>query len=115
MIDYDKEVVAALNQIGLKVYYEYFLDNKTAEIPCYSYYLYNNSVEKKVDYIDISKIIYHIKVWAKTAQDMNRYSQEADMKMRELGFRRTNCTEDWVDGIGYRDLKYQALGYEQYE
>jgi hypothetical protein len=48
MIDVNKIIVSKLNEIGLKVYLEDFLDSQS-EIPCISYREYNNIADKEGD------------------------------------------------------------------
>lgn len=112
MIDANKIIVSRLNEIGLKVYLEDFLDSATP-IPCLSYREYDNAAYKEGDTIGYSTLTYHIKVWGKSMQDLTKYSTEVDKIMRSLGFERINKAPDlWLDGIGQRDLKYTNLALE---
>lgn len=114
MIDVNPIVVSKLNEIGLKVYLEDFLDSKS-EIPSISYREFNNVAEKEGDQIGYSSITFYVKVWAKNMQDLTGYSCEVDSKMRELGFKRTNMDSDlWLNGIGQRALKYENLALENF-
>lgn len=114
MIDVTPQVVSKLNEIGLKVYLENFLDSDS-DVPCISYREYNNYVNTEGDTLGYSNIIYYVKVWAKTMQDITHYACEIDKVMRELGFTRTNMDNDlWREGIGQRALKYEALATEDF-
>lgn len=115
MIDTNKIIVSKLNEIGLKVYLEDFLDSQS-DIPCISYREYNNIADKEGDQIGYSSITYHVKVWAKNMQDLTKYSCEVDAKMRELGFKRITMVPDlWLEGIGQRDMKFSNLALEEFQ
>lgn len=113
MVDYDKQIVAKLKEIGLNVYYDYNLDS-SKEAPCISYYNYDNSANIEGDLIGYSNIIYKVKVWNKDPDNLSFYSSLVDSKMRELGFKRTNYFEQWVNGLGCKELKYQNLALEKF-
>lgn len=113
MIDTKKQVVAALCTSGLKVYYENFVDSATA-IPCITYVEYDNSATKEGDTLGYSSITYHIKIWGKDLNTISEYSAKIDAIMRSLGFVRKNMVDLWQDGIGQRQLKFEAQAQEYF-
>ena len=56
MIDVSPQVVSKLNEIGLKVYLENFLDKDT-EVPCISYREYGNNSYMESDIIGFSNLV----------------------------------------------------------
>jgi hypothetical protein len=113
MLDVNSTIVSKLNEIGLKVYLEDFLDSQ-CDIPCISYREYSNVADIEGDTIGYSALTYHVKVWAKSMQDLTGYSCQVDAKMRELGFKRTVSNDLWLKGIGQRDMKYSNLALENF-
>lgn len=113
MVDTKKEVVAALRKTGLNVYFEHFINSDTA-IPCITYLEYDNSSLKNGDTLGYSTVIYHIKVWSKDLKEITEYAAQVDDIMRGVGFVRRNTVELWLDGIGQRQLKYEAKALENY-
>lgn len=114
MINVTPELIKALSETGLKVYNENFLTSK-CEVPCISYYEYDNSISESCDIIDYSNITYHIKIWAKTQKELVEYSIKADFIMRNNGYVRLTCNDLWTDTLGQRDMKYKALALERYK
>lgn len=113
MVDTKKEIVAALSKTGLKVYYEQFVNSDTA-IPCITYVEYDNSSLANGDTLGYSTITYHIKVWSKDLKELTNYAAQIDNIMRGIGFVRRNMVELWLDGIGQRQLKYEAKALENF-
>ena len=113
MLDMNPTIVSKLNEIGLKVYLEDFLDSQS-DIPCISYREYSNVADREGDTIGYSQITYHVKVWAKNMKDLAGYASQVDNKMRELGFKRTTANDLWYDGIGQRDMKFTNLAKEEF-
>ena len=114
MIDTQPIIVQALSNIGLKVYFEHFINSETP-LPCITYIQYDNSADKQGDTLGYSNIIYHIKVWANNKTQLSQYSAKVDEIMREQGFTRTNTNELWLDNIGQLQLKYRCLAKENFE
>lgn len=114
MINVTPELITALSSIGLKVYNENFLTSN-CEVPCISYYEYDNAINEDCDILGYSDITYHIKVWAKTQKELVAYSIQIDDIMRKNGYKRLTCNDLWIDTLGQRDLKYKALALEHYE
>lgn len=114
MIDYDKELVAALNAI-LPTYHELVL-TRESETPCISYQERNNAIDTQGDTLGYSRIQYTVKVWGNRLADIKRYAQEVDNALRPLGFKRTNSNElyDINSTMIQRILEYEALALEQY-
>ncbi len=113
MIDTKKEVVAALRNTGLNVYFEHFVNSETP-IPCITYVEYDNSSLANGDTLGYSTITYHIKVWSKDLKEITQYAARVDEIMRGVGFVRRNMVELWLDGIGQRQLKYEAKTSENF-
>lgn len=113
MINVTPEIIKALSEIGLKVYNENFLTSK-CEVPCISYYEYDNSINAQGDTLAYSNITYHIKVLAKTQKELVDYSIQIDSIMRKLHFVRLTCNDLWTNTLGQRDLKYKALAFEKF-
>lgn len=113
MIDTKREVVAALRTSGLQVHFENFVNSKTT-IPCITYIEYDNSSFKEGNTLGYSNIIYHIKVWGKDLQTLSDYSAKIDTIMRGLGFTRKNMIDLWLDGIGQRQMKFEAKAQEYF-
>lgn len=113
MIDVSTIIVAELNKIGLKVHNEYFVDSKT-EIPCITYRLQDNSTYVDGNTIGYSRQVYHVKVWGNSLQVLADYGVQIDTIMRNLGFTRTALIDLWLDGIGQRDMRFEALSLENY-
>ena len=113
MINVTPDLIKSLSEIGLKVYNENFLTSK-CEVPCISYYEYDNSVNEDCDVLGYSDITYHIKVWAKTQKELVDYSAQIDSIMRKLHFVRLTCNDLWTNTLGQRDMKYKALAFEKF-
>ena len=113
MINVTPDLIKSLSEIGLKVYNENFLTSK-CEVPCISYYEYDNSIRAQGDTLAYSNITYHIKVWAKTQKELVDYSIQIDSIMRKLHFVRLTCNDLWTNTLGQRDLKYKALAFEKF-
>lgn len=91
MIDYAKELVAALNTI-LPTHYELFLTSKT-ETPCISYQERNNAVDRNGDTLGYSKISYTVKVWGNDIAVINKYAIDIDNLLRPMGWKRVSIGE----------------------
>lgn len=114
MVNITPEIIEALGATKLKVYNENFL-TATTEVPCISYYEYENSSNADTTEFGISNIIYHIKIWAKAQKDLVNYSAQVDSIMRKQGFERTSSTDLWTGSIGQRNMKFKALAFEDFE
>lgn len=112
MIDYDKELVSALETV-LPVHYEMALTSKT-KTPCISYQERNNYVQMNGDTRGYSTIAYTIKVWAHSKADLNRYALEVDGVLRPMGFKRTSSGElhDPNSTMIQKILTYECLALE---
>lgn len=114
MVDVTNEVCTKLETIGIPVQLELFLDSETP-IPCITYREANNNyVIRGNTSLEYSKITYHIKVWADLEADLVSYGKQVDDLMRQMGFKRTNITELWLDNKGQRDFTYEANAYEYF-
>ena len=114
MIDYNKEVVSALNTV-LPTHYELALTNKT-KAPCISYQERNNADTDTGDTLGYSRISYTVKVWANSIADIQKYVLEVDKVMRPIGFRRIASTElfDRNSTMIQKILTYECLALEYF-
>lgn len=115
MIDFDKELVAALNKI-LPTYHELKL-TRDSETPCLSYQERNNAITEQGNTLGYSRIQYTVKVWGDRIADIKYYSKQVDNTMRKLGFTRTNSNElyDINNAMIQRILEYEGRALEHYE
>lgn len=114
MIDFNKELVSALNTV-LPTHYELALTSKT-KTPCISYQERNNYVSTFGDTREYSRISYTVKVWANSITDIQRYALEVDRALRPLGFKRIASGElyDNNSTMIQKILTYEALALEDY-
>ena len=114
MIDFNKELVSALNTI-LPTHYELALTNKT-ETPCISYQERNNYVSVNGDTLGYSVISFTVKVWANNIADIMKYAQQVDAVLRPLGFKRTSSNElyDINSTMIQKIMTFEALGLEDF-
>lgn len=114
MIDYHKELTAALGSI-LPTHYELVL-HSGLKTPCYSYQEVNNYVANQGDTLGYSRITFQVKVWANEIALIQKYSLAADEVLRPLGFKRIAANElyDRNSTMIQKILTYEALGLEEY-
>lgn len=114
MIDYNKELVDALNKV-LPTHYEMLLKSGT-KTPCISYMETNNYVSSSGDTQGYSYITYQIKVWAKEISLIQKYAQEVDDVLRPIGFKRISVGElyDNNSSMIQKIMSYEALAHETY-
>lgn len=116
MIDYHKEINAALNTI-LPTHYEMMLVSGTPT-PCLSYMeLGNTAVTNSVGAsLGYSRVTYQVKVWGNKIADLQRYAVEIDKVMRELGFTRVSANElyDINSTMIQKILTFEALALEEF-
>ncbi len=112
MIDFDKQIVAALSNIGLPCYYENFITSEIT-LPCITYVENNNSSYLEGDALRYSHLNYTIKLCMdnKTQQS---YLPLIDHTMIEMGFVRNSCTELVNGSVIEKIMDYEAIGYEDY-
>lgn len=115
MIDYHKQLVSALKEIGLPTHYEMVL-HRGLETPCISYMELNNSVDSNGDTIGYSRITYQVKVWSNEIADLQKYALAIDNVLRPLGWKRVSAGElyDNNSTMAQKILTYEGLGYERY-
>ena len=116
MIDYNKELVKALNTI-LPTHYEMVL-HSGLKTPCISYMELNNydvtdAIGATIGY---SRITYQVKVWGSSIADLQKYSGEIDKALKPLGFKRISSGElyDHNSSMIQKILTYEALALENY-
>ena len=115
MIDYHKNLISALQTIGIDVHYEMTLTSKTTT-PCISYMEINNYVSINGETLGYSRIAYQIKVWGNKIEDLQRYAQMIDEVLRPLGWKRTSSGElyDNQSTMIQKILTYEALASETF-
>lgn len=116
MIDYHATLVSALETV-LPTHYELALTAGT-EVPCISYqernnYMVTDALGASLGY---SRIIYTVKVWGHSLEDLQQYSLEIDNALRPLGWKRTSAQElyDYQSTMKQKILTYEALASETY-
>ena len=114
MIDFHKELVAALQKI-LPTHYEMQLTSG-ASLPCISYMELSNVDNSTGETLGYSTLSYQVKVWAHSLQDLQTYAQQIDSAMRGLGFARVGSAELFNNQttIMQKVLTYDALAVENY-
>lgn len=117
MIDYNKEIVKALNPI-LPTHYEMVLHSGLTT-PCYSYMEINNYATTDVigATLGYSRITYQIKVWSNRIEEIQRYSLLADEALRKIGLKRISSGElyDRNSSMIQKILTYECLALEEYK
>lgn len=116
MIDYNKEVVSALNTV-LPTYYEMALTSNI-ETPCISYMETNNYSITEVlgASVGYSRITYQIKIWGIRIKQLQEYAVEVDKVLRPLGFKRISSGElyDNNSTMIQKILTFEALASEEF-
>lgn len=114
MIDYNKQLVAALNEV-LPTYYELALVSGT-KTPCISYSEINNYTDINGDTIGYSKITYQVKVWGTDIETIQKYALQIDNTLRPLGFTRTSTGElyDRNSAMIQKIMTFEATAYEEF-
>lgn len=116
MIDYNKEVVAALSAI-LPTHYEMVL-HSGLKTPCYSYMEINNysATDTIGATLGYSRITFQVKVWSSRIDEIQKYSLLADKALRELGFKRVSSGElaDPNSTMIQKILTYECLALENF-
>jgi hypothetical protein len=116
MIDYNKEIVSALNKI-LPTHYEMALTSST-QTPCISYMELNNYSITEINGASLgySRITYQVKVWSNRIADLQNYSVEIDKALRTLGFKRISSGElyDNQSTMIQKILTYECLALEEF-
>lgn len=116
MINYHKELIAALNNI-LPSYYEMTLHSGLAT-PCISYMETNNySITDVVGAtVGYSQLAFQIKVWGHNIAELQEYAARIDNALRPLGWKRTSSGElyDKQSTMIQKILQYEAMASETY-
>ena len=114
MIDYNKELVSALNTV-LPTHHELALTSKETT-PCISYQERNNYASDTGDTLGYSYISYTVKVWSTSIADLQTYSLKIDNALRTLGFKRISTSElsDKNSLMKQKILTYEALASENF-
>lgn len=114
MIDYDAELVSALQTV-LPTHYELVLTSKTPK-PCISYQERDNADTETGDTLGYSRIIYTVKVWGNDIKQIKQYAKQIDTVLRPLGFKRTSSQplHDRQSTTIQQIMTYEARGLEQY-
>lgn len=114
MVNYHKELVAALNSV-LPTHYEMALTSKT-KTPCISYMETNNYVSSNGDTLGYSYITYQVKVWGNDIGELMEYALQIDDVLRPIGFKRISSGElyDNNSTMIQKIMTYEALASEQF-
>ena len=114
MIDFDKELVAALETV-LPTWDELVLHSGIAT-PCISYQESNNYDTETGDTLGYSRISYTVKVWSTSKAELKKYMLLIDKVLKPLGFKRvsTNELSDKNSLMRQKILNYEALALENY-
>ena len=114
MIDYHKDLVAALKNI-LPAHYEMNLHSGLAT-PCISYMEINNYDDATGDTLGYSRISYQVKVWGSDIGELQLYAKQIDSALRPLGFKRISSGElyDKNSTMIQKIMTYEALASETY-
>lgn len=114
MIDYNKELVAALNTV-LPTHYEMILTSGT-QTPCISYQERSNIDTDCGDAFGYSRISYTVKVWGNNIGQLQQYAMEIDKVLRPLGFKRISSGElyDNQSTLIQKIMGYECLAMEVY-
>lgn len=114
MIDYDAELVSALNTV-LPTHYELALTSKTST-PCISYQERDNADTDTGDTLGYSRLSYTIKVWSNEIKQIKQYAKQIDAVLRPLGFKRVSSGElhDRQSTMIQKIMTYEARGLEEY-
>lgn len=112
MIDYSKELVAALKTI-LPTHYELQLTSGT-KTPCISYQERNNAVDVNGDTLGYSRLSYTVKVWGNDLAALNQYASAIDRTLRPLGWKRVSAGElyDINSTMIQKILTFEAMALE---
>lgn len=109
MVDYHKDLVAALNTI-LPTHYELML-TKDTKTPCISYQERNNSVDVSGETVGYSRLSYTVKVWGNDIEQLQNYALQIDNTLRSIGWKRVSCNElaDINSTMIQKIMTYEAL------
>lgn len=95
---------------GTTVYYE-AISEKIAT-PCISYMEASNISSAIGDTLKYSEIVFQVKVWAETVDELLTITGSIDSALEKGGFTRTSATETTDNGLLVKILRYTATGYE---
>ena len=116
MINYHKDLIAALNKI-LPSYYEMTL-HSGIKTPCISYMETNNYSDTEVlgATIGYSRLTYQVKVWGHNISELQEYAAAIDKELRALGWKRTSSGElyDKQSTMIQKIMQFEALAQEQF-
>ena len=116
MVDYNKNIVAALNKV-LPTHYEMALHSGLTT-PCLSYMEVNNYTVTDTTGASLgySLLTFQVKVWGNKLADIQKYAVEVDKVMRSLGFQRVSSGElyDNNSTMIQKILTYEALVLEEF-
>ena len=113
MVDYHKQLMAALLKLGIPVHYEMVL-HSGLQTPCISYMELSNAAQEEGDTIGYSRLQYQVKVWATKVSDLQTYALKIDAALRPLGFKRVGCNElfDNNSSMIQKIMTYEGLAFE---
>lgn len=114
MVDYHKELIAALNTV-LPTHYEMVL-HSGLETPCISYMESNNYTAANGDTLGYSYITYQVKVWGNSIADIQKYAKRVDDVLRPIGFKRISSGElyDNNSTMIQKIMRYECIAQENF-
>lgn len=111
MIDINPLIISTLNEIGIPVMLENFLE-PTTPLPVITHIEYSNKDTLIGDTLEYSEIIIMIKVWSKDLIVLMDNAKKIDVKIKALGFKRDFGSPLFKDGIGQYILRYKGTGLQ---
>jgi hypothetical protein len=116
VIDYDTQLVSALNSV-LPTHYELALTRNTTT-PCISYQETNNyPITEPIGATrTYNRITYTVKVWGTVVGELKEYANQVDGVLRPLGFKRIASGElhDNNSTMIQKILTYECLALEEF-
>lgn len=112
MIDYSKEIKAALETI-LPTIHEMVL-NSNSPTPCISYQERDNTAQETGDTLGYSRILYTVKVWDTSIAAIQDYAKRIDAVLRPMGFSRVSSNElyDYNSTMIQKIMTYECRAIE---
>ena len=116
MLNVNKQVVAALKEIGLPVDYEMTI-SKGLSTPRITYYQLTNFVETNYKLANVSVLRFTITLWTHNVKDFDTYGPEIDEAMRDAEFIRVGSNElhDNQSTMMRMVMEYEARGQETFK
>lgn len=113
MVNYHAEFRQLLMEAanGVEVYYEAFAEKEAT--PCISYMEASNISSAIGNTLKYSEVVFQVKVWAETIDELITITENIDNKLEENGFKRASCFETTDNGLLVKIMKYSAIGFNK--